>query len=91
MVMAGSGRNEGVINIQAIRKVLIFENAGTIKRALFFTQGERFDSELIELPSTVGRRFKPKTANDELEVDANGVLRVYGSERRLLSASPPLK
>ena len=69
----------------------IFEDLGKFKLAECFHDGNRSDSNLVEIPSTIGRRFELKSGNEQYEVDSYGDLRVYGFEGNMIEATPLIK
>lgn len=75
---------------QGGRIVLIFESAGKVKLGECYSGGQRSDSDLEEVPSPNGQRYRRKGGTDEFEVDGRGVLRTYGFEGKFRHAAPPL-
>jgi hypothetical protein len=71
--------------------VLIYEDAGIIKNADIFPKGDRFDDEMVELPSQKGRRFTIEGSNEIHEIDESGTLRLYDEDNTVFAAALPLK
>ena len=89
---AGKKVGAWLIEMQNVSNLsLISEDSGTIKLAEILPSGTRFDSEMVELPSARGRRFKKVKGDEIYEVDPEGNLRMYdGFEPGAFAASPPL-
>ena len=73
------------------RVVMIYEDGDTLHLAEVYSATARHDSELVEIPSSPGRRFKQKGGGDIYAIDDRDVLRVYSGEGSMLHACPKLK
>lgn len=70
--------------------MVIYEEAGEIKFTPFFSNGERFDSVVGELPSQHGRRFRPDGSDDTYVVNLTGRLEIYNAFNEMTDAAGPL-
>ena len=70
---------------------VLYEEGNRVKLAEFYTGGERFDSEMIELPSKAGRRFKKVNGSEIYAVDDSEYLRMYNSDNKAFAGALPLK
>jgi hypothetical protein len=69
---------------------LIYDDGG-IKVAEIWSPTSRFDSEMIELTSSTGRRFKKVKGSDIYDVDQDGTLRLSNAEGKVISVARALK
>jgi len=69
---------------------LIYDDGG-IKIAEISTTGSRVDSDMIELESPKGRRFKKVQGRNFYDVDLDGNLRVSNAEGQIISAAKPMR
>jgi len=81
-----------LIDVQFVGHVaVLYEEGSRVKLADFTTGGGRFDSEMIELPSEIGRRFKKVNGSEIYAVDDSGILRMYNSDNKAFAGALPLK
>ena len=66
---------------------LIYDVDGAIKIAEIRSPIERHDSDMIELPSTTGRRFRKVNGINIYDVDYAGNLRISNAEGKVFSAA----
>ncbi|MDR3622740.1 MAG: hypothetical protein P4L85_25530 [Paludisphaera borealis] len=69
---------------------LIYDDSGAVKMKRINPSGKPLVTDMAELPTDKGRRFKKATGTDVYEVDPSGVLRLYDSDGKLIWAAEPL-
>lgn len=70
---------------------LIYDEDGAIKIAEIRSPSERHDSDMIELASTTGRRFRKVKGTNIYDVNYAGNLRISNTEGKVLSAARSMK
>jgi hypothetical protein len=70
---------------------LIYDEDGAIKIAEIRSPTERSDSNMIEMPSPTGRRFKKASGSNIYDVDYAGNLRIFNADGQVLSAARPIR
>ncbi len=70
---------------------LIYDEDGVIKIAEIRSPIERYDSDMIELPSTTGRRFRKVKGINIYDVDYAGNLRIFNAEGKVISAARSMR
>ncbi len=70
---------------------VIYDEDGTIKIAEIGLAHERSDSDMVEMPSTLGRRFKKVRGSNLYEVDGYGNLRITNAGGQVISAAKPIR
>jgi hypothetical protein len=75
------------------RVAVLYEEGDRVKLAELVTGGGRFDSEMTELPSETGRRFRDSRfkGGDIYAVDDSGILRIYNGDGKAFTGALPLK
>lgn len=70
---------------------VIYEDGGGAKLLDVYPVGDSPAQEMIELPSSRGRRFRPTNSSEIYEVDEWGILRIYNSRGEAFVAAVPLR
>lgn len=71
---------------------VIYQDGGKLTLGLVGANGDRFDSNMIELPSQDGsRRFQVEGSSEVYDVDRSGVLRMINRDGVVFAAALPLK
>jgi hypothetical protein len=70
---------------------LIYDEDGAIKIAEIRSPTERSDSDMIEVPSSGGRRFQKVKGSNFYDIDPFGNLRISNPEGQVISAAKPMR
>ena len=70
---------------------LIYDENGTIKIAEITSPTSRVDTNMIEMPTLSGRRFRKVKGSNLYEVDLEGNLRIFNADEQLISAAKPIR